>query len=86
MHYRGYKDLECYIQTRLLMIFISELVFKLINGYISYLEKSKKQLPLSAITYSLSDEVTTAAKNEAAIPPKASRRLIPGSGFAWDSG
>ena len=43
MHYRGYKDLECYIQTRLLMIFISELVFKLINGYISYLEKSKKQ-------------------------------------------
>ena len=28
MHYRGYKDLECYIQARLLRIFISELVRK----------------------------------------------------------
>ena len=28
MNYRGYKDLECYIQARLLRIFISELVKK----------------------------------------------------------
>lgn len=28
MHYKGYKELECYIQARLLRIFISELVKK----------------------------------------------------------
>src|SRR6186713_2149683 len=28
IHYRGYKDLECYIQARLLRIFVSELVKK----------------------------------------------------------
>lgn len=28
MHYRGYKELECYIQARLLRIFVSELVKK----------------------------------------------------------
>lgn len=29
MNYKGYKDLECYIQARLLRIYISELVKKL---------------------------------------------------------
>jgi len=29
MNYKGYKELECYIQARLLRIFISELVKKL---------------------------------------------------------
>jgi four helix bundle protein len=29
MNYKGYKDLECYIQARLLPIYISELVKKL---------------------------------------------------------
>ena len=29
MNYKGYKDLECYIQARLLRIFISELAKKL---------------------------------------------------------
>jgi four helix bundle protein len=28
MNYKGYKDLECYIQARLLRIFVSELVKK----------------------------------------------------------
>jgi four helix bundle protein len=28
MHYKGFKDLECYIQARLLRIFVSELVKK----------------------------------------------------------
>jgi four helix bundle protein len=31
MQYKGYKDLECYIQGRLLRIFISELVKKFPN-------------------------------------------------------
>ncbi len=28
MHYKGYKELECYVQARLLRIFVSELVKK----------------------------------------------------------
>jgi four helix bundle protein len=28
MNYKGYKELECYIQARLLRIFVSELVKK----------------------------------------------------------
>ena len=28
MHYKGFKDLECYIQARLLRVFVSELVKK----------------------------------------------------------
>ncbi len=66
--YKGYRELECYKQGRLLRIFIAELVksitfdekyisgeelnadeekcesvFRLINGYISYLDKVKQQ-------------------------------------------